>query len=249
MTTQTSACSAGGGSLRPPDLEELQERLGYRFADCELLSSALMHRSRVHEDGGSGHGNERLEFLGDAVLDLLVSELLMEAHPESDEGRLSRARAAAVNTDALAERARDLDLGGFVQLGRGERRSGGAEKASILANVFEALLGAIYLDGGLGPVRALVERDFGAELRAPDAGGRDAKTLLQEELQRRGQPAPHYEMLRESGPDHRKQFSVEVRADREVLGSGLGGSKRAAEQAAAGEALARIRGESAQREL
>lgn len=182
-------------------------------------------------------GNERLEFLGDAVLDLIVSERLMAEYPEADEGRLSRARAAIVNTKALADRARALGLDGALRLGRGELLSGGSEKASILANVFEAVLGALYLDGGLLAAGGLVEREFGAQITLSDAGLGDAKTLLQELLQRLGRRPPRYETVDERGPDHQKEFEVSVWVDDEVLGRATGPSKRSAEQGAARLAL------------
>jgi ribonuclease-3 len=233
------ACSGEGGSLAPPDLAALQERLGHRFADTALLEDALTHRSLANEDGRSGLGNERLEFLGDAVLDLVVSELLMEANPDVDEGVLSRARAAAVNAGALAERARELDLGDFVRLGRGERRAGGAGKPSILADTFEALLGALYLDAGLATVRAFIERELAPGLSASE-DLRDAKTRLSEEVQKQGCEVPRYQTVAERGPDHAKEFEVEVRVNDEVLGRGSGSSKRSAEQRAAQGALERL---------
>ena len=221
-------------------LDSLEARLDYKFADGELLRLALTHRSRTHEDRESGHGNERLEFLGDAVLDLLVSEKLMQAHPEVDEGMLSRARAGAVNTNALAARARELGLDADVRLGRGERRSGGAAKPSILANVFEAVLGAIYLDGGLAAAERLVEREFGADLQANDAVVGDAKTKLQELMQARGEERPRYSAIEESGPPHARQFVVRVELADGTFDDGSGGSKRVAEQAAARAALERL---------
>ena len=233
------ACSAEDGSLAPPDLAAIQARLGHRFADIALLEQALTHRSLANEDGGSGLGNERLEFLGDAVLDLVVSELLMEAHSDVDEGVLSRARAAAVNASALAERARSLGLGEFVRLGRGERRAGGAEKPSILANTLEALLGALYLDAGLASVRAFVERELAPGLSVT-GDLRDAKTRLSEQLQQQGRGAPRYQTVAERGPDHAKEFEVEVSVGDEVLGCGAGSSKRSAEQGAAQQALERL---------
>jgi ribonuclease-3 len=211
--------------------------LGHRFAEKALLRLALTHRSRVNEEGGRGVGNERLEFLGDAVLDLAISELLMERSPDADEGRLSRARAELVNTRALARHAQHLGLDRSVRLGRGEARSAGRRKASILANVFEAVLAALYLDGGLEPVRALVEREFGALLDDPALFEADPKTRLQELLQAAGRPIPVYATTRTEGPDHAREFHVEVRVEDEVVGRGVGGSKREAEQQAASQAL------------
>ena len=212
-----------------------------------MLQQALTHESYANEVRavGARHStpsNERLEFLGDAVLDLLVSELLMRAHPEADEVPLSRARANAVNKQALAARARELELGRFVLLGRGERRSGGADKDSILANAFEALVGALYLDGGLAPVQGLVEREMGALLRGRDLGVGDAKTRLQEAAHALGLEAPSYRTVRASGPDHAVEFEVEVRVAAKALASGRGRSKQVAEQEAARGALPILEG-------
>jgi ribonuclease-3 len=233
----------GAGSLALPDpdaaLAALEERLGHRFREPALLRRALTHPSFAHEEGGPTEHYERLEFLGDAVLDLVVSELLMERSREADEGVLSRARAAAVNRLALAERARALQLQDCVRLGEGERKSRGWEKPSILADVFEAVLGAIYLDGGLEPVRALIEA-LPPELRTPDGSERDAKSRLGEALQARGEATPRYEVTREWGPDHAKEFEVAVWIGDRVAASGVGRSKREAEQAAAAEALAAL---------
>ncbi len=171
------------------------------------------------------------------MLDLVVSERLMTSNPVAQEGLLSRARAAAVNTHALAELARSLDLGGFIRLSRGERASGGSEKDSILANVFEAILGALYLDGGLEPVRVLVQREMGERLAQPGQGTADPKTRLQERMQAQRLAVPRYELIAEAGPPHARKFSVEVYSGERALGVGHGTSKRAAEQKAAECAL------------
>ncbi len=212
--------------------------LGYEFADRALLDTALTHTSYSHEDDG-GRGNERLEFLGDAVLDLVVSQILYEVHPEWDEGDLTRTRAGLVNQRSLAEQARNLELGRFVKLGRTEMRSGGCEKDSILANCFEALIGAIYLDGGLAPVEDFVRRVYGSAL-ARDAvrHRRDVKTEFQEWAHARFQQTPRYEMLEDSGTDgDDARFAVEVSIGADAWGRGVGRSKRLAEVAAAAEAL------------
>ena len=195
----------------------------------------------MHEAGREDLGNERLEFLGDAVLDLLVSELLMEADGDADEGVLSRARAEAVNTHALAKRARELGLDRAVALGRGEDSSGGRSKPSILANVFEAVIAAVYQDGGLESVRALVGRTFGSVSTGDGASGLDSKTALQELLQAAGRPLPRYETVSQRGPDHASEWEVQVSVEEKALGSGLGRSKRDAEQAAAKAALEQLR--------
>jgi ribonuclease-3 len=171
------------------------------------------------------------------VLGFLVSELLMQADPGADEGSLSRARAAAVNEGALAERARELGLGEAIRLGRGEERQGGRGKPSILADVFEAVVAAVYLDGGIEAARGLVRRIFGSLLEAGLSPAPDPKTRLQEQLQAMGKGLPRYEIVAERGPDHAREFEVRVLLGSRVLGSGSGGSKRAAEQAAASQAL------------
>ena len=173
------------------------------------------------------------------MLDLVVSEMLMEQSPEADEGVLSRARAAAVNRLALAERARALQLHDCIRLGGGERKSRGFEKPSILADVFEAVIGAMYLDAGLDPVRVLIEK-LPPELGSRAGPERDPKSRLGEALQARGEPTPCYEVTREWGPDHAKQFEVAVRIGERVAATGVGLSKREAEQAAAAEALAEL---------
>jgi ribonuclease-3 len=216
-------------------LEDLEALLGHRFGDRRLLEQALTHSS-AHAENAAASNCERLEFLGDAVLGLVVSELLMASYPDRDEGWLTRVRASAVKRDALAARARALGLARWIRLGRGERLHGGAEKPSILADIFEAVLGAIYLDAGLKPVRALLEREplvsAGIE---PSAG--DFKTRLQEILQARGEGTPRYRTTATRGPAHALEFSVEVTLGERVLGAGTGASKRAAEQAAARQAL------------
>ncbi len=203
----------------------------------------MTHGSRAHELGGDEGSNERLEFLGDAVLDLLVSERLMDANPAADEGALSRARAELVNTVALAGRARTLELGSWLRLGKSEEKSGGRDKESILADLFEALLGAMYLDGGLEPVRWLVAREFGPDVALAASGGRplrDAKSSLQEVLHAKGEPGPVYAITAECGLPHQREFDVEVSVGGQVLGSARARSKRGAEQGAAQGALRRL---------
>jgi ribonuclease-3 len=217
----------------------VQARLGHRFADPALLVEALTHRSRAVEEGSSLPGNERLEFLGDAVLGLVVAQELLARDPRADEGALSLVRAQAVRKAALAAAARALGVGAWLRLGHGEAASGGRDKDSLLADAFEALLGALYLDGGLEPARAVILRELGALLAggAPAHGGKDAKTRLQELLQGRGDPAPGYRVLAERGAPHAREFEVEVSSGGRVLGTGSGRSKREAEQAAAERAL------------
>ena len=221
-------------------LAELSARLGHAFRRPELLEEARTHASAAYERRGS-RSNERLEFLGDAVLDLVMAQLLYEAHPDWEEGELTRARAAMVNTDSLAARARELDLGPFIRLGRTEIRSGGADKGRVLANVLEALLGALYLDGGLAPVIALVRRVFGTLLASGDAVlVRDPKTRLQEWTHATLQQTPSYRVVEDRGEEGGEmRFTVEVEVGGESWGRGTGPSKRSAERAAASQALER----------
>jgi ribonuclease-3 len=223
-------------------ISQLESAIGYRFRERELLSTALVHVS-VAGDGPDADAisNERLEFLGDAVIELVVSQALYEANPDWDEGELTEARASFVTTHTLAEAAYALDLGAYLALGRGEERTGGRGRVSNLADAFEALCGAIYLDGGLDAVRAFVATHLvrGRDL-ARKQRGRDPKTVLQERLQGVGRPHPQYRQVEAAGPDHRPTFVSEVVSDGEVLGRGSGGSKRAAEREAAADALSRL---------
>src|SRR5262245_57865058 len=223
------------------DLQDLEERLGYRFANPALLLDALTHPSYAHERG-EGSGNERLEFLGDAVLGLAIGRLLYLRYGDWSEGHLSRARSALVNGHALADRARALRLGEHARLGGSERQGGGAEKRRILANVFEAVIGALYLDGGLPPVIALVEREFADGLASGDAlRARDPKTRLSEWAHASRRRMPRYRVERDSGVENAEErFDVSVTLDEEIVGRGVGRTKQAAEHAAAREALARI---------
>jgi ribonuclease-3 len=224
----------------PPERAALEERLGHRFADPTLLETALQHPSYAHEQDGT-RGYERLEFLGDAVIGLAAARLLFEAHPTWEEGHLTRARAALVNTQALAGHARDLGIPEHVRLGRTERKAGG-EKDSILANVLEAVVGALYLDGGLEPVVALARQLFAGAL-APDsdAFAADPKTRFQEWAHAERQATPRYVGVGDSGIEYDElRFEVEVRLDGEVWGRAQGRTKRAAERAAAEQALARV---------
>jgi ribonuclease-3 len=221
-------------------LVELQAALGVQVLDERLLQTALTHKSYMNENPADGVGdNERLEFLGDAVLDLAVGQLLMDAVPDAREGELSQLRAALVDERGLARVARALRIGRFLRLGRGEEQTGGREKDSLLANAYEALAAAVFLDRGWEEAAAMARRHFGeAVSQSPRAllGG-DHKSRLQEELQRARHEAADYRLIEESGPDHRKRFTVEVVVAGQVLGRGTGGNKKEAEQAAAGAAL------------
>lgn len=222
------------------DLDALEAALGHRFRDRSLLELALAHRSWAFEAGGEPT-NERLEFLGDAVLGMVVTDRIYHQSPDAAEGRLAKVRAAAVNTAQLASVARELDVGGQVRLGRGEEQSGGRDKDSILADTLEALIGAVYIDAGMDAARDLVLGLFAERLSriAQSPTSFDDKTALQERAAATGNPLPVYE-LTEEGPDHEKRFTAAVYIGGELLGSGVGRSKKEAEQRAAGEALSRL---------
>jgi len=212
----------------------IETAFGHRFQRPEHLEIALTHRSAA----GEAENNEKLEFLGDAVLSLAMSDLLITRFPEAREGDLSKMRAALVNAETLAAKARHLDLGAFVSLGRGEERSGGRDKESILAAAYEAVLGAIYVDGGYEAARTVVAAHFASDV-AGDAliALRDYKTRLQEVTQRLFRETPVYTLVEEVGPDHDKHFVSELTIGGRSCGRGAGRSKKLAEQAAAMQAL------------
>jgi ribonuclease-3 len=219
----------------------LHDRLGYRFTDDALLTLALTHRSWCAENPGTD-SNERLEFLGDAVLGLAVTEFLYHRHPDRPEGELAPMRAAVVNRTSLARAARSIDLGRALRLGRGEEHAGGRDKPSILADAIEAVFGAVYLDGGYDPAREVVERVMGKLIVASELleGTGDFKTSLQELVAARHPgEMPEYHVVG-SGPDHAKEFRAEVRLLGRLWGEGRGRSKKEAEQAAAGAAYAAL---------
>ncbi len=216
---------------------ELGKRLGYRFDDPALATAALTHRS------AAGESNERLEFLGDAVIALAVAEWLYENKPGLEEGDLTRMRASLVNRDSLAARARELDLGALLELGSGERRSGGFQRRSILEDAFEAVIGAVFVDGGYTDARAVLRRIFAARFDAlPDPELlKDPKTRLQERMQARGLALPDYAVIATGGSEHARLFEAECRiAELSLIGRGGGTNKRRAEQAAAAAALAQL---------
>jgi ribonuclease-3 len=219
-------------------LTQLQGELGYSFADPTLLLRCLTHVS--YESSQTDGHNEVLEFLGDAVLDLAVSELLIRHYPERSEGDLSRMRAGLVNSDVLAEKAAQVNLGALLRLGKGEERSGGRTKASILAGAFEALIGAVFRDGGYGAALAVVERYFAADLGEKKLGQRDFKTRLQEISQMLFREPPVYRIVAEKGPDHAKRFVTEIFVGGKMLGRGEGPSKKQSEQEAAKKALGEL---------
>lgn len=218
------------------ELQALEARLGYAFLDRRLLDAALTHPSALPT--GAMRAGEQLEFLGDAVLDLVIADLLLLHFPDLDEGELSKRRATLVRTSTLAAKARALGLDEALRLGRGEDRSGGREKASILAYVYESALGAIFRDGGFARTRAVIQRHFAADIaRGGVAGAPDWKTILQERTQAERRIVPEYRVCNESGPAHARRFAVEVWVADARLAVGFGPSKRAAEQDAARAAL------------
>ena len=227
--------------------ETLETRLGYTFRDRELLEQALTHRSRAHEDAGEAVAdNESLEFLGDAVLGLVISDRLYREFPDYDEGRKSKARSLLVSAPSLAKLGEALGLGEHLLLGRGEEKSGGRQKRSLIADAFEAVVAAIYLDGGLAATEAFIERHFRRALAELRAGQQvtglvdDHKSAFQEWLQARGRPLPGYDVAATYGPDHQKVFVVDVRVGDEAVARAQGRSKKEAEQMAAAAALQRL---------
>ncbi|HMD04036.1 MAG TPA: ribonuclease III [Candidatus Binatus sp.] len=222
---------------------KIERVLGYSFARPELLETALTHPSAAV---GSDVHYERLEFLGDAVLDLAIADLLMRKFPTAKEGPLSKQRASIVNARTLALKAQAVELNEMMRLGKGEEKSGGREKTSILAAVFEAVIGAIYSDGGLVPAQQVVERLFTNDIGGP-AAERDYKTELQEVAYRNFRTQPVYELIATDGPDHAKRFTTRIRIAGRDLGVAEGGSKKQSEQAAARLALDRIEEERRER--
>ena len=225
------------------DLRELQRNLGYRFGDRALLDQALKHRSYVYARQGTGvESNERLEYLGDAVLDLLVAEFLYREYVDLREGDLTQMKSLVVSRTVLATKARGIELERFILLSAEERRAGGAVQPSILADALEAVIGAIYLDGGLEPARRTVHdvllQDF-EELNTRE-DFINFKSRLLEHTQSQGSGHPKYHVQNEAGPDHDKVFSVNVSITGETLGSGQGRSKKEAQQMAARDALQRL---------
>jgi ribonuclease III len=255
--SEESPDSGGTPAVHSADLGELEATIGHPFIRQDLLQQALTHRSFVAEH--STHGseiaagdNERLEYLGDAVVGLVTAESLFRLYPELPEGALTRLRGALVSRRHLAEVARAIELGRYLRLGRGEDRSGGRAKTALLANAMEAVIGAVYLDAGLDGVRRLIETRVIAptvallrEQLTAGAGVGDFKSALQELLQARKQGQPEYRTTAETGPDHRKRFYVEARAGGETLAEGSGPTRKIAEQDAARRAMERLRSEGA----
>lgn len=226
-----------------PDLLKLEQRLEYRFRDRTLISQALTHPSFEHERAGVGD-YQRLEFLGDAILGMVLAEALYGHFPEGDEGVLSRSRSQMADQDTLADIARCCGLGDFIRLGRGEEQSSGRKKDSILADVLEALIAAVYLDGGLEESRRLILRLFDEHLTISESDLKinDPKSELQELLSCQHLAAPHYHLVEESGPPHDRHFRFQVLVGADVAGEGEGRSKKIAQQAAATQALKHFAG-------
>ena len=236
----------GGRPVRLRDqFEDLQKRIGYRFRDTGLLEHAMTHTSRANEDlTGGVADNESLEFLGDAVLGFIIADLLFNEFPDHDEGQKSKIKAALVSTATLARLAERLSLGEHLLLGRGEEKTGGRQKQALLADGYEALIAAIYLDGGIDHARALVTREFAAliaDARRLGRAGQDYKSALQEQVQSQNAPLPEYRLVGTLGPDHRKLFRVEVVVNGDPVAEATGMSKKEAEQEAARLALAHLR--------
>ena len=223
---------------------DFTRRLGYEFRDQDLLERALTHKSYSNENREvRAPNNERLEFLGDAVLGFVVGEMIYRSFPNLQEGALSKIKAHLVSAAMLSAKGRTLEIGRFLRMGAGEARSGGADKLSLLADAFEAVVAAIYLDGGLPATEAFVRRVFDAEVSGIDIGDlsfHDYKTTLQETAQGLGLPLPEYRVVEESGPDHEKAFLVELLWDGEAFAYGRGPSKREAQRKAAKDALKKL---------
>jgi ribonuclease III len=238
---------ANGQVVRLRDeFESLQQAIGYRFRDRGMLEHAMTHTSRANEDVSGGvKDNESMEFLGDALLGFVIADLLFREFPGFDEGQKSKTKAALVSTSTLARQGDRLHLGEHLLLGRGEEKTGGRKKQALLADGYEALIAAIYLDGGIEHARAFILREFAAMIdtvRRDGVAGQDYKSALQELLQARDLSLPEYRLVASAGPDHRKLFEIEVLVKGERLASAIGPSKKEAEQDAARAALDKLKG-------
>ncbi|MBI2268459.1 MAG: ribonuclease III [Candidatus Blackburnbacteria bacterium] len=222
----------------PNEQPSVEQRLGITFKDKGLLHRAFVHRSYLNENKNETESNERLEFLGDAVLEFVVSEHLFVKFPNQDEGHLTALRSRLVNTTSLAETARELGAGEALFLSRGEEQSGGRTNRTLLANTLEAIIGAIFIDQGVGSARDFIDRFIIKKIpETMKTSLKDPKSLLQEFVQANSYPAPIYRVLSEEGPDHAKEFTVEVWIDKKPYAIGRGSSKKTATQSAAEEAL------------
>ena len=218
-------------------MKTLEEKLGYTFRDPSLLENALTHSSCANESRGKLQSNERLEFLGDSILGMVVAEHLFRNHPELPEGELTRTRASLVCEDSLVEVAQTLGLGDYLKLGKGEEAGGGRNRPSIRADAVEAVLAAVYLDGGIGSARKIIQKYILSKEIVSMKSSRDYKTALQELVQRESGQVLKYQLVGESGPDHDKRFFVEVLLNGNSVGRGEGRSKKEAEQMAAKAAI------------
>ena len=227
------------------EFDGLQRSIDYRFRDRGLLEHAMTHTSRANEDVSGGVAdNESLEFLGDAVLGFVIADMLFRDFPGFNEGQKSKVKASLVSASTLARQAERLSLGEHLLLGRGEEKTGGRRKQALLADGYEALIAAIYLDGGIEQARAFILREFApllGDVRESGIAGQDFKSALQEHLQAADRPLPEYRLTGTMGPDHRKQFQVAVFVGSDALAEAVGPSKKEAEQEAARMALSRLR--------
>ena len=221
-------------------MKTLEDKLGYTFEHPELLENALTHSSCANESRGKLLSNERLEFLGDSILGMVVADYLYRNHPDLPEGVLTRTRAALVCEESLVEVAQELELGRYLRLGKGEEAGGGRERPSIQADAVEAVLAAIYLDGGIGSARRFIRRYILSREVAGLAKPRDYKTTLQELVQRESGQVLQYRLTGSEGPDHNKKFFVAVDLNGKTVGEGSGRSKKEAEQMAAKAAIAAL---------
>lgn len=221
-------------------MKSLEEKLGYTFQDKSLLENALTHSSCANESKGRLHSNERLEFLGDSILGMVVAEHLYRNHPDLPEGELTRTRAALVCEESLVEVAHDLGLGDYLKLGKGEEAGGGRTRPSIRADAVEAVLAAVYLDGGIGSARKIIQKYILSREIEGLNSQRDYKTALQELIQRESGQSLKYQLTGSEGPDHDKRFFVEVDLNGQPVGAGKGRSKKEAEQMAAKAAIAKL---------
>jgi len=238
-----------GGRVVPfgSELEPLERRIGYRFKDRGMLEHALTHRSRVHEDASGGvFDNESMEFLGDSVLGFVIADMLFREFPQHNEGQKSKLKASLVSSASLARLGSQLDLGEFLILGRGEEKTGGRFKQAIIADCYEALIAAVYLDGGIDAARTFIESQFAELIEEARRTGAEAsftddwKSALQEWLQSRGRGLPAYRLAEELGPAHRRRFVVEVVVEGESVARAEGRSKKEAAQSAARAALEKL---------
>lgn len=240
------------GKLMPfgAEFEPLEAAIGYRFRDRGLLEHALTHRSSVHEDATGGvFDNESMEFLGDSILGFVIADMLFRQFPQHNEGQKSKLKASIVSAASLARLGERIDLGTYLILGRGEEKTGGRRKHALIADSYEALIAAIYLDGGFEPVRAFIRRQFQELIEEAKRSGAEAsftedyKSALQELLQREGKGLPVYRLTAETGPAHRRRFEVEILVRGEPIAQAEGRSKKEAAQAAAKMALAMLKAE------